>query len=535
MNTAIMRQYARYVLANFPRILTQIDRDRDSLTYGSCDRNHWHYKIRDFSSAILQQSALSLAIIHDSDFPGNIYYKNKNIEEWAKACLSYLIKIQLRDGSFNEYFPYEHGIPPTAFCLFAAAETYKILRLADSGIEKMMRKACEYLVRRPEREASNQEAASIAGIYSYLAIKSDPILHKQVDSKLEALLARQTDEGWLPEYGGADTGYLSVTLDYLAEIYRLSNDLRLPKAIEKAVVFLAHFVHPDGTSGGIYGSRNTSYLLPAGFEIAATVLESPMARALSDKVFSGIQGSMTFRGIDDRYMSHYILHSFLRCIRYGRNKNHSSSPPPSLPCETEHCRYFPEAGLLTIKKNSYFAVASLKKGGVLYIFDCEISKLIHLDNGYRIYFSGLTLGETSCIDNDYRTQFESSSLTAEIEGPVRIIKLRKPSPAWHLLLRVAARFLGKHVIFFIKNKIIFFKKQSKFVFKRAICFKDHHIVITDVFPNAKNKVSAAPHYSLRHVASSKMATEGDLLADEGKEVSSDTRTTRTIISIPQQN
>ena len=31
--------------------------DPNSYLFGSCDRNFWHYKIRDFSSIILQQGA----------------------------------------------------------------------------------------------------------------------------------------------------------------------------------------------------------------------------------------------------------------------------------------------------------------------------------------------------------------------------------------------------------------------------------------------------------------------------------------------
>ena len=43
-----------------PRILTQVCRDKFSPLYGSFDRNWWHYKIRDFSSIILQQGGYSL-------------------------------------------------------------------------------------------------------------------------------------------------------------------------------------------------------------------------------------------------------------------------------------------------------------------------------------------------------------------------------------------------------------------------------------------------------------------------------------------
>ena len=46
--------YRDYIRKKLPLVLTQIDRDRHSKTYGCCDRNFWHLKIRDFPSAILQ-------------------------------------------------------------------------------------------------------------------------------------------------------------------------------------------------------------------------------------------------------------------------------------------------------------------------------------------------------------------------------------------------------------------------------------------------------------------------------------------------
>ena len=60
--------YRDFILEKAPLVLTQVDRDKDSLTYGSCDRNHWHLKIRDFTSAILQQTALTMALLYQVPF-----------------------------------------------------------------------------------------------------------------------------------------------------------------------------------------------------------------------------------------------------------------------------------------------------------------------------------------------------------------------------------------------------------------------------------------------------------------------------------
>lgn len=81
-----------------------------------------------------------------------------------------------------------------------------------------------------------------------MILKEDWIL-SGLKSKLERILKLQTGEGWFPEYGGADIGYLSVSLDMLAEYYSLSRDEKVREPINRMVEFLKYFVHPDATVG----------------------------------------------------------------------------------------------------------------------------------------------------------------------------------------------------------------------------------------------------------------------------------------------
>ena len=148
-----MKGYIQYILNNAPRVMTQVDRDSDSLSYGSCDRNYWHLKIRDFSSAILQQTALSMALLYHLDFRGNYFHADSHMREWSISALRYLSKIQLSDGSYNEYYPNEHGYPPTAFILFSACLTYQLLDLNDPDILTCLKKTGDYLSAHSERSA----------------------------------------------------------------------------------------------------------------------------------------------------------------------------------------------------------------------------------------------------------------------------------------------------------------------------------------------------------------------------------------------
>ena len=118
-----MQKYMDFINKTVPKVLTQVDRDRHSPRYGCCDRNFWHLKIRDFSSAILQQTGLSIALLTTVPYPGNVFYGREDVKDWARASVYYWEKIQLKDGSFNEYYPFEHGFPPTAFSLYSSCET----------------------------------------------------------------------------------------------------------------------------------------------------------------------------------------------------------------------------------------------------------------------------------------------------------------------------------------------------------------------------------------------------------------------------
>ena len=53
----------RQLLAEFlPRILSQCCRDANSPSFGCFDRNFWHYRMRDFSSIILQQGGYAVLL-----------------------------------------------------------------------------------------------------------------------------------------------------------------------------------------------------------------------------------------------------------------------------------------------------------------------------------------------------------------------------------------------------------------------------------------------------------------------------------------
>ncbi|PKM82248.1 MAG: hypothetical protein CVU89_06285 [Firmicutes bacterium HGW-Firmicutes-14] len=506
--------YAGFILKHTPKVITQIDRDEDSLTFGSCDRNYWHLKTRDFSSAILQQTSLTLALLYKLDFAGNIYFANEAVKEWAIGALEFWKGIQLTDGAFNEYYPNEHGFPPTAFTLFSSVETFKELGLNDIQLLKAMAKTANFLISNIEPFAYNQEIASIAALYSYYTICGEEKLLAGIERKLTRVLTDQTEEGWFPEYGGADFGYLSVSMDMLGEYYRLSKDQRVLPALEKAVCFIKYFCHPDGTIGGEYGSRNTMYFLPYGIEFLCSLGNSD-ALAVREQVFANSHRNDYFQdSVDDRYFTHYFLHSFLRALRLNiQTKDRlKSTGSCHLPCFTKHKRMFPEAGLLTVSNEKYYCVIGAKKGGSIKVFNNR--KEVFADFGFRIPVNKREIAVTNWLDQ--ATSVEIYENQIEIKGQFTVIKQQVSSPLKHLILRMIALILGKSIIHNLKKRLIFINKRIPVNYTRSIYFGEDNVVLKDQITseNSINTLKPANSLSMRHVASGKFFKKTELIQKE---------------------
>ncbi len=503
--------YSDFILKNVPRVITQVDRDEHSTTYGSCDRNHWHLKTRDFTSSILQQTGLSLALLYSVNFDGNIYYKNENLKKWSEATVYYWSKIQLKDGSFNEYYPYEHGFPPTAFSLYGACETYKRLEMMDETLIDKFRKTGKYLISHIEERAFNQEIASITALYSLFTIIKEDWVLAGIEPKLNRVLKLQSSEGWFPEYGGADLGYLSVALDMLSEYYYMSGDTRVKTPIQCVINFITYFVHPDGTIGGEYGSRNTTYFLPNGIENAVQ-FGDVNAAAIKDRLFNNSKMYNYFMdSVDDRYFSHYLMHSFLKAIEKERD-NTNVNTVEKLPFLYNHCEYFKESGLISATKLPSHVIISLRKGGVIKVW--RDGEEILIDCGYRVNYGKGKVAATNWLDPSYQISFGNH--VAKVRGSMNVVSLKVSTPIMHMGLRLVAFLLGNKIISFLKKKMIFANKHSDIKFERIIDFRDTEIIIKDTIEsNHKIRLEKASNMSLRHVASGKFYSDSDLLSETG--------------------
>ncbi len=504
-----LKQLAWATLAPLvPRLLTQLERDPDSPNFGCFDRDFWHYKIRDFSSVILQQGGLCVAALSCLDLPGNPLFKHDLADTWADGALAFLFQRQLKSGGFEEYYPFESGYPPAAFGLYATG-----LRQCERGfvelsepMTKAIQKVCDWLLSNPETQALNQEAAGLCALAYCSRIPGVSVDANQLEERLGNFYKAQSDEGWFPEYGGPDLGYLCVTLDCLWDLHALTGDTRAWAAMKRAVVYVATMFALGGRIPAMINSRNTDYLVPYG--LTRLGQSDPLASACVHAMLGRMAEPDHFlHSTDDRYLCHYIGQSFFRALNYLDNL----AEPAPLPCEEDGEFFFVEAGQYVRHVDGTSLFFAGKKGGVCYLFGPDGLK--DADFGWRIDVGarqGVTHWQSDSWEVAYLKQGETVLMSI---GTMHVQGFAKSSPLRHLALRVLSFCFGNRLIPFLKKKLIFRASSLPIRFERELRIGMAGLSLTDCFsclPDG-SKPLPAPQQSLRHVASASRFCSEEML------------------------
>ena len=482
-----------------PRILTQVCRDPGSPFWGCCDRNWWHYKIRDFPSIILQQAGYAIALSAEA-FPDRLYsLEIKNLA--AGTCRFWNQRAQLY-GAFEEYYPYEQGYPPVAFSTLAVAKLCSSGVIALSEVLPGLEVAIRQLLSRFEAEAANQQVAGTAALAVIRAIAPDIVSESAFTALLDRTLGLQKEEGWFPEYDGPDLGYLSVTMDCLWDIYDATRDVRCYTAILRAFEYLAWFVLGPVGGAGVHNSRNTDYIVPYGIARLACGDSAVQGRASAVMARLYNQNNDTyhfFDGVDDRYWSHYIGHSVFRAIKVLSTSGLSERATAEQP--VPGVQSMPESGHVLLPgtgTSSPDILISLKKGAIF----------------TAIWPGGQTLTDCGWIVSRGGRQYVShwwspAWIPFEQEGVVGcdggfVSHREHVSLPWkHMALRGSSFFLGRRLIRLLKRLMIFKSKDGTYTFCRRVRCDGTVILVEDRIGclNVNDTLHRAPRSSKRHVAS----------------------------------
>ncbi len=364
---ALRDRYLTLALAQIPRLLGAVDRNPYHKTYGCFDRQFWHYRTASFASEMYQEAVLPLALVYCTPLPANCWQGEPRVRELAIAALRFAARHSHRDGSCDDYYPYERALGAAVFSLQAAARAYELLRLDNAEVRAWLVRRAVWIARHDESgRLANHHALAALGLTRVARITGDDRFRRDADERVRRVLAWQSSEGWFEEYGGADPGYQTVTIDALAKLRQLTGDAALDEPLRRAVGFARLFLHADGSYAGEYGSRGTYHFYPHGFELLAG--QSRDAAELADAFLHSMGNGKLAAFDDDRMYAHRLGNLIEAYLDWSATSPSNPSTDPVAPAlvagSSNGFRYLPHAGVLVLRASDASTIVSAARGGV---------------------------------------------------------------------------------------------------------------------------------------------------------------------------
>ena len=499
---------AREALARIPKLLTLLDRNPHSPTYGCFDRNYWHYKILDFPSGMAQEFVWPLALAYDTRLDRNPFFQRSAIRDWVHAGIRFARRSSHSDGSCDDYFPFERASGAAAFSLLACVESYRLLGLDDEQVLRFFERRADWLAGHHESgRLSNHQALIALALELTSRLLGTQKWDGAINERIERVLSWQNEEGWFQEYEGCDPGYDTLTLWCLARIHELKPAPGLRLAIERVVNLSLELVHPDGSYGGEYGSRNTYNFFPDAFEVAGRWL--PEALTVNDCFLRAADNGLLPCYEDDHIIGHHTWNYLLAFRNFVEPRPQTKSRPRS-------SIWLKQAGILIDRREGTELYLALNKGGVFKLFrngalvasDTQMS--IQVRSGSQIRTAVAHLVDDYCCEvSDKRVTIEGSMGWAkqELMSSWKLISLR-------LVMLFVGRFFPNAIRRFLQQRLITGKSAAPFAFARTLAFSEGKWKVTDELSvddwSRVEKVGIGCDQTSIHVVMSRTFQEGQL-------------------------
>lgn len=482
------RYYFHEVLARVPSLLAHLDRERHSQTFGCFDRDYWSWKFRDFPLGMLQTAVYPLALLWRFPFTENPYHGNPRVLEWIEAAIECTLTSQHRNGAFDAFAPNEQDLGPTLGVAHGLSRAFRIVREEfskdrQSRVLDGLRRACDFSLSREESHGfiSNHRALFAIAFHDAEELLGDTKYGQRAEELVESIIREQSPEGWYREYEGPDPGYESLGIFHLATYWNHTRSERVLQSLRRSVDFYSHCVHPDGSVGGVYGSRHTSLYFPGGFEMLAS--EIPMAAGISQFMRERLaRRNVLTPTTSDTENLPSLLYTYLEACLTPDNRERRSLP--KLPCETlEGLRHFPDSGITAAGSPRYYAITNTAKGGVTRVFDKRTNAIAYEDAGYVVR-AGRRCWSSQLIGLGHRVEAGGEN---EVACTTHLAEIRQqlPSPAKFLLLRVLNLTLFRSLIVgawlrrLIIKQLITKKYLGPFHMRRSITFRSSEVHFSD--------------------------------------------------------
>lgn len=499
------------------QLLNQVDRDPYSPLRGCCDRRFWGWKLVDFPDATLQRAVQPLAWML-AHAPGRLPVPDEDVADAIICALVYCAEIQHSDGSFDQAYPHEHSVAGTAFLIDSAAAAYSVVaaRCAEDDRARILgvfARAAAFLCRQDETHGiiGNHVAGSILALLRVEALLQHGLSGARADRLLEQLLDSQSPEGWFPEYDGCDPGYLSLCVYYLAQVRAFRPSDRLTQALARATIFLSHFIHPDGTFGGVYGSRRTAVYYPGG--VAMLRAELPLAARMTTVMLRAADSRRLLGpGQPDVGNAVPVLANYQLALQHAQDDPAARSVEVAdwslLPFERGDRASFPEAGLYIRASSTVWAVIGTANGGTVSAWDRRTARRVCDDGGWV----------AEAADQRWTTQVTAARPVEEGTDRIQVtshfcrMQQRVPTVASMTALRLASVFLrwpaiGERVKRLLVRLLLRAGRPVDARVQRTVTVGEHGVVVDDVLSGSRafwsklTALSCGRPFSAIHMAS----------------------------------
>ena len=445
MKADSLNPYLNEIQKNLPRILSLYDRDSLSSTSGLGDRYYWAWGLIDFPNGTFQALPKGLSILVKNGLLEDKLEKGKVLDLIDKIFMA-TKRITRRNGSLEEAFPFESSFCVTS--LVASGLLYTIESLENEiGLVKTKEYAeiVEPLISFTKENdeshgfISNHLATAAMALLQWVEVTKDNDAEKKSRDLINRILAKQSKEGWYEEYGGADPGYQTLSMDYLTEIFHKTNDKDLKLSLGKSVNFSA-LRSPRRIIRGLYGSRNTRFYYPSG--ILSLAGDFDEAASLSYQMTSSISNTKvpTLSCIDEPNLIP-MFNSYASAANSFRKHHKLLQQSQVVYSKSKASKktiiHFQEAGIFIRKTYSTYTIVNLKKGGLFYHFEGE--NLASFNPGSCIDYGKGRIASTQHLGSLESVEINGDKIT--LTSNYHKISKKNFNPIFFILLRGLSFFL----------------------------------------------------------------------------------------------
>jgi hypothetical protein len=235
-------------------------------------------------------------------------------------------------------------------------------------------------------------------------------------------------------------------------------------------------MHPNGTSGGEYASRNTEFLIPSGFEALSDVDENSgrITHHIRRSLSAGT--SISPATLDDRYLA-YIGYNWLCAYLSSRELQPSRQ-------HYEDCfiKRFEGAGIQIFSDPDYYLILGYSRGGAF--------KLFFKASGRSLYDSGISvITGNSCLASGLTISCTDAGDSLKVKGQLSKVDSRAMTPLKNIGLRAFQLTAGRNsgVSRLVKERLsdalISNARPSDVRFSREIVIEEDTIGIKDTVLN----------------------------------------------------